>query len=118
MLIENTEARIYHLPSGERLLPGINEIPPEAWLKDQAHPFVIALLGMGALKAPQVAPAKAVEAEHFDLASCTVGEAERVVKATFARDLLSLWLGVEKRNKVKRAIEAQLDTLAIKPSAE
>lgn len=120
MLVENTEARIISLPSGKSLMPGMNDIPSDEWTKACAHPVISAMLGAGMLKASELS-AKAAPAADIaieSLSGLTASEAEGVVGKTFDRELLKTWLGAEKRSKIKKALEAQLDSVKVSAQEE
>jgi hypothetical protein len=120
MLVENTEARILSLPSGESLVPGMNDVPTAVWAKACAHPVISAMVAAGMLKAAAELTQKAAPADTpiDSLAGLSGHEAESLAEKTYDRDLLKKWLATEKRSKVRKALDAQLETLKVSAPEE
>ena len=118
MLIENTGVASLHLPTGRRLDGGVNDVDPKEWEKACTHKVVMAWLSAGMLKTPSGSSGKPLavvpDAPTVEsLSNYSAHDAEALIEKTFSRDLLGTWLAAEKRGKIKRALESQLEAVKV-----
>lgn len=110
MIVENIAARVISLglTKGKDvdLMPGVNDIPDDAWREAETHPAVKGMIADGTLR---------VQPGRVDLARMKPEEAAALVAKTFDRKTLEGWASQEKRAPVSRAIEDQLAAITPKP---
>jgi len=114
--VENTEARVHCIadlrlkpgaPVADALLPGINEVDAEEWAKALRIPVVQALVKKGIL-VPE-------GGKKTDITQLDDDEALSRIGKTVDRALLEKWLAGEKRQRVREAVQAQLETIKPRP---
>lgn len=95
------------------LVPGPNEVSVEAWAKAADHPIVKTWLEDGTLEVfGEDKPTKAPEDILVELHHKS---AEKTARETIDIKLLKKWHAKEKREKVKKAIEKQIEELSAPP---
>jgi hypothetical protein len=123
ILVENTEDRVHCVadlqlrtspaikatfgapqPPNDALLPGVNEVYEDEWVKAEKIPIVKGYIETGVFK---------VRRQASDITSLSPKDAVEIVKATVDEGLLSKWFETEKRKQVLEAIDAQLDAIKV-----
>jgi hypothetical protein len=123
----------YKLAAVIVVLPGVNKLPDDVWLramkKGEENPVLARLLKKGSKGGLEIvrgiedektkaANAKRAEdkSESPDLVGLTPEKAVRIVKQTLNKDLLEQWAESDNRPAVRRAVEQQLKVLELTPS--
>lgn len=120
MLVKNNEARIHNLGDIVTLVPGVNDVPEEAWKKAQEIFLVRHFLQAKVFEEvhdAHGAPINKVEPGTglVDINTVPKGQALEIVGTTFDRTLLTSWRSSAKDSDVTKAIESQLERIAITP---
>lgn len=96
---------------------GANTVPAEKWKPFANHPTIKILVDKGELEfdmyGKDVKAKDEVKLDQDHLQSMKVKEATDLVNLTIDKELLESWLKVEKRAGIKKAIESQLEKLAM-----
>lgn len=100
------------------LKPGVNDVPPEIWAKWRETPVM-----KSRLEAEKVIEPKAEEVEEQapelpTLEKLSIAKACELVKQTFDVELLEKWIVDEKRERVLKALEKQLEAVEVKAKKE
>lgn len=113
-LLEHTQPRVFRI-GGLVLLPGVNEVDSEAWLKAKKHPFIESAFDDGDLRwvpgrGPDDVKAKQ-PVEAYPLKGMPVKTAIAVVKKTPSIAVLEGWKKVETKKEILSAISAQIEEI-------
>lgn len=108
MLVENKEKRVLGVPYGKAVLllhPRINNVDDKVWAEVKKAKFVKRRLGDTLEEVGVSAP------EDKGLADLAPLKAMEVVRGTLDLALLRQWEDKEKRKKVQKALEKQIQTM-------
>jgi len=124
IIINNTKSPIAttHESARYTLKPGVNDVPPAVWEAWRATKVMKFHLEEGNIKEPSKGAAGVEEPELEEtvpsLAKLSITKSCELVRATFDQELLEKWIGDEQREKVLKAMERQLEKIAIKAKGE
>lgn len=123
IIINNTKSPIATTHETKRytLKPGVNDVPPEVWEAWRATKVMKHYLDEGLIKEPATEDPEAPalqEATTPNLSKLSINKSIELVRATLDQELLESWIDGEGREKVLKAIERQLEKIAIKKPAD
>ncbi len=117
MIIRNKTAQL-HATTFEKqrivLKPGVNDVDPKAWAAWRETAVMKHYLEEGKIVEPNAEAEAEKEPEVKTLKGLNVKESIALVKATFDQELLGKWIEAEQRENVLKAMEKQLEAIAIK----
>lgn len=115
MIIRNKTAQMFATTFEKQrivLKPGVNDVDPKAWASWRETKVMAHYLEEGKIVEPKDAAEK--EPEVKTLKGLNVKDSIALVKATFDQELLGKWIEAEQRENVLKAMEKQLEAIAIK----
>lgn len=124
IIINNTKSPIAttHEEARYTLKPGVNDVPPNVWAAWRTTKVMAFMIEEGKVKEPEAGAPNVEEAELGDtvpdLSKLSITKSCELVRATFDQELLEKWITDESREKVLKAMEKQLEKIAIKAKDE
>lgn len=114
MIVTLQKTNIIHLPTGETLMPGANEVSKESVQALIENPVLKILVDEGSISFNETdlekEDSEVLSSAH--LATLKQPEAIELVKLTASESMLKSWAAEEKRAQVLKAIEKQIAALA------
>lgn len=121
-LVKNNDRRLISLGGDAALIPGINSVPDDVWKKAQEVQVIKYLLSSklleevsGQQSGPVNNAAGGPSAPAQELSGMSEEDALLIVGGTFDRALLQKWQEADSRQKVKDAIQQQINAVALTP---